>query len=270
MHGDTTVGFEVMPSNVKFTADHLKLVSEEWDYRQPSPQAAAWKAWAKKHLVQRHPIVFFPMCKGDQHVCYPGSCPNGGACDHVESMYGIFSEHPLDDLTVYDTDVVVHTSNQDCYPYYRQMVTLEDTTAMESNCASAEPGWGRNEMYPCIDSSVTYGLAVTGLAVNGTAGTTSLVVDVKYEPNVREGDSPMAVNGNVTVTGLAVGGSYTIYRYVGTETLPSNAGAQFRARMMSTANMSKPVTADSEGEARWLNMPTFSSDEAVYHFAVAN
>ena len=223
------------------------------------------QAWAKKHLVQRHPIVFFPMCKGDQHECYPGSCPNGGACDHVESMYGIFSEHPLDDQTVYDTDVVVHTSNQDCFPYYRAMSTLEDTTAMEGNCGSAQPGWGRNEMYPCVDSSVTYGLAVTGLAVNGTAGSTSLVVDVKYEPNVREGDAPMPVVGNVTVAGLTAGGSYTIYRYVGTETLPSTAAYAPRG-----ANASKSVVADSTGEASWLGMPPFSSDEAVYHFAVAN
>ena len=51
------------------------------------PQGMAWKRWAKSHLVKAEPIVFFPMCKGDQHQCYKDSCPNGGACDHVESMY---------------------------------------------------------------------------------------------------------------------------------------------------------------------------------------
>jgi hypothetical protein len=37
------------------------------------------------------------------------------------------------------------------------MVTLEDSTAMGGNCAAAQPGFGKNEMYPCIDKSVTYG-----------------------------------------------------------------------------------------------------------------
>ena len=31
-------------------------------------------------------------------------------------MYGIYSSHALDDATVYDDDIVVHTSNQDCFP----------------------------------------------------------------------------------------------------------------------------------------------------------
>jgi hypothetical protein len=63
-------GWEVMPSNVKYTANHLRLQSDEWDYTQPSPQAAAWKKWVKAHLVQQHAVAFFPMCKGDSHEPY--------------------------------------------------------------------------------------------------------------------------------------------------------------------------------------------------------
>jgi hypothetical protein len=37
------------------------------------------------------------------------------------SRYGIFSQHPLSDLTVYEDDVVLHTADQDCFPYYRPM-----------------------------------------------------------------------------------------------------------------------------------------------------
>ena len=57
--------------------------------------------------------------------------------------------HPpsgLDDPTVYDDDVVVHTSDQDCFPYYRKMGTLQDSKLMVGNCAVAQPGFGRNEM----------------------------------------------------------------------------------------------------------------------------
>ena len=84
----STVGFEVMPSNVAYTANALKLSFREWDSSQPSPQAPAYKKWLKANLVQGYPIVWFPICKGDSHECYPESCPNGGSCDHVEPMLG--------------------------------------------------------------------------------------------------------------------------------------------------------------------------------------
>ena len=254
-------GWEVMPSNVKYTADHLRLTSDEWDYTQPTPQADAWKKWAKAHLVQQHPIAFFPMCKGDSHAPYPGSCPNGGHVDHVECMYGIFSEHPLDDPTVYSTDVVLHTSDQDCFPYYRPMSTLEDTPEMEGNCKIARAGFGKNEMYPCIDQNVTYGLAVTGLQVAGTVGRTSIEVDFRYEPNVRTGAMAMDVSANVTVTGLAPGHRYMLLRYVGTDTLPQ--GPPF-----GLAHWSTPIQANAKGVAFVPRTPAFKSNDAVYHVTI--
>jgi hypothetical protein len=150
MHGDSTVGFEVMPSNVAYTAHALRLKYAEWDYTQPTPQAPAYKRWLKAHLVQGHPIVWFPLCKGDAHQCYQDSCPNGGACDHVEPMWGIFSNHSLSDPEVYDDDVILHASDQDLEPYYRPLHSLDDDLAMEGNCAKAGSGFGRNEMYRLV------------------------------------------------------------------------------------------------------------------------
>ena len=224
MHGDKTEGYEVMPSNVAVTAEGLKLAYEEWDYSQPVPQAAAFKKWLKSQLVQGRAIAWFPMCKGDPHQGYPGSCPGGGKSgdvighvDHVEAMYGIFSNHPLDDPEVYDDDWIVHTSDQDYMPYacylrpysyghsrgspgpfsalamvcltplplvargryYRPFNSLEDTSAMEGNCAKAGRGFGKNEMYPCFDEKVSYALAVKGLAVNGTTYPVAITTDVR-------------------------------------------------------------------------------------------
>ena len=104
----------------------------------------------------------------------------------MEPVFGIFSNHSLDDLTVYGDDVILHASDQDYMPYYRRMSTLEDSLKMDGNCADAGSGFGQNEMYPCIDKDVTYGLSVTGLAVTGAADLprVSLVVDTTYEPDV--------------------------------------------------------------------------------------
>ena len=133
---------------------------------------------------------------------------------------------------------------------------------MSGNCRHAQPGFGKNEMYPCVDEWVTYGLAVTGLAVNGTAGSTSLTVDLKYEPNVRSGDEPALVHSSVVTTGLTPGKKYLIHRYVGTETLPH--GPPF-----TSPNATVAVTADAQGTAAWANPPLFESNSAVYHFAEA-
>ena len=79
-------------------------------------------------------------------------------------MYGLYSNHPLDDPNVYDDDWIVHASDQDYAPYYRPLNSLDDSTRMEGNCKDAGSGFGKNEMYPCFDEDVTYGLSVTGLA----------------------------------------------------------------------------------------------------------
>ena len=78
MHGDGVEGYEVVPSNVAFTAAGLGLAFDEWDYNSTAPQADAFKSFIKSHLVQGHPVVWLPMCKGDPHVGYPGTSPGPG------------------------------------------------------------------------------------------------------------------------------------------------------------------------------------------------
>jgi hypothetical protein len=81
------------------------------------------------------------MCKGDEHNCY--DIPNA-TYDHIEAVYGIWSNHSLSDYTVYPDDVLVHTS--DYAPdgsantgYYRRFDSLIDTTEMNGNCSAAHP-----------------------------------------------------------------------------------------------------------------------------------
>eukprot|EP01065_Artemidia_motanka_P017447 TRINITY_DN2091_c0_g1_i1.p1 TRINITY_DN2091_c0_g1~~TRINITY_DN2091_c0_g1_i1.p1 ORF type:complete len:355 (+),score=143.35 TRINITY_DN2091_c0_g1_i1:67-1131(+) len=257
-HGNAKEGFEVLPTNVAETARNLKLTYDEWDYNSTKPQADRYKAWLKKHLVQGHPVVWFIMCKGDSHVPYPGSNPNGGHFDHIEAVYGIGSNHSLDDLTVYDDDWLLHGSDQDLNYYYRTFASLVDTPAMQGNCKNAQAGVGRNEMYPCVDSQVDYGLAVTGMSVKGSLPV-SLDVNIQSEPDVRVGMPPKAIKGTVTVSGLQAGKTYTIYRYGSTAKVPASAP-------FAGADHTHSFTA-SGASYKYADPNTFMSNSATYYVA---
>eukprot|EP01062_Namystynia_karyoxenos_P083164 TRINITY_DN9513_c0_g1_i1.p2 TRINITY_DN9513_c0_g1~~TRINITY_DN9513_c0_g1_i1.p2 ORF type:complete len:380 (+),score=154.50 TRINITY_DN9513_c0_g1_i1:130-1140(+) len=257
-HGSPAEGYEVLPGNVAETARNLKLTCDEWNYNQTKPQIAGYKRWMKKHLAQGHPVVWFVMCKGDGHVPYPGSNPNGGHFDHVEPVWGIGSNSSLSDDTVYDSDWLVHGSDQDLYPYYRTFGSLADNPKMEGNCKNAQPGVGRNEMYPCLDDQVNYGIAVTGLAVSGSLPV-SLDVDIQSEPDVRMYAPPSRVHGTVTVSGLQPGKSYTLYRYEGTASLP--AAAPF------TGYKSSHKFTASGSTYQYKDPDYFMSNSAVYYVA---
>jgi len=264
MHGDETLGYEVVPVNVAATAEGLKLRYSEWDYNQPAPQAAAYKRWLKAQLTAGHPVVWFPMCKGDGRFCpYWGACPNGGVISHVEPMWGIYSNHPLNDTNVFDDDWILHASDQDKLPYYRPLNSLDDSTRMDGNCKNAQPGFGRNEMYPCFDEHVTYGLAVKGLAVTGGLPVSLSTDGAVEEPNVRTGASPTLLHGTVTVSDVKPGGRYVLYRYNSTESLPS--GPPFQ----SSSFASKKAFVATGSTWTYDDPMGFPSSGATYYVAAA-
>ena len=133
---------------------------------------------------------------------------------------------------------------------------------MDGNCANAQRGFGRNEMYPCFDASVTYGLAVTGLAVNGTTLPVAITTDgAKHEPNVRTGEAPSRLSAHVTVSGLVVGHAYEVFRYDGIGSLP--AGPPFDVGYAHKTRFTAAATTHSFDDPN-----TFASDGAVYYLAV--
>merc|ERR550514_2713527 len=138
------------------------------------------------------------------------------------------------------------------------MSTLEDSSSMQGNCKEAQAGFGKNEMYPCIDEQVTYGLAITGLAVEGILPVTLEIPDTS-EPNVRGWSSPSNLHGTVTVSGLKAGQDYVLYRYSGTDSLPSKAPFTGYEDM---------TTFTAKGSTFTYNDPkSFKSNSATYYLA---
>ena len=108
------------------------------------------------------------MCKGDAHQSY--NIPNA-TYDHIESVYGLWSNHPLSDPTVYPDDVLVHTSGfgldgTENLGYYRRFDTLVDTIEMNGNCTEAQAPGNLDAPYPCLEENHSFGYAITGLINN--------------------------------------------------------------------------------------------------------
>lgn len=264
-HTDVGGGCEVGPENYGLTARNLKLHFHEWDYSQKAPQAAAFKKWMKAHLVKGNPVMWAPLLKYDKHTLYGRvSVPGDGHFDHHEPIVGIGSNHDLSDPEVYDDDWLVHYSDYDLQPCYRNFSTLEDDADLEGNCKHVRPGKG--VMYPCFYKQVTYGLAIKGFDMFGIEARprVHLEVDRPDEPRVRIGHPAVAMKGIVTVKGLTPGRHYVLYRFNSTEALPDGA-------IIDLLDMwyERRYRFQAASEAWTFEDPTpIMSDSATYYVAV--
>eukprot|EP00927_Polykrikos_kofoidii_P014074 TRINITY_DN16137_c0_g2_i1.p1 TRINITY_DN16137_c0_g2~~TRINITY_DN16137_c0_g2_i1.p1 ORF type:complete len:359 (-),score=51.05 TRINITY_DN16137_c0_g2_i1:98-1174(-) len=263
-HGDDTNGCEVGPENYAATAEGLHLRYDVWDYAdQPQPQAKAFKAWIKSHLVKREPVMWAPMEKGEYpHQPYgPKSTPGGGAFDHHEPIIGIGSNHDLSDLTVYDDDWLLHFSDQDLMPYYRNFSSLQDDLHMTGNCKNASTRAPDREAYPCFYEQVAYGLSIKGLAVDAPTQRVHIDVDLQEEPNIRSpGTKAAKLHATVTVSDLEAGKSYVLYRYSGINSFPiSDFDQGYEHKVRFKADSEKWTYHDPE---------SFLSSGATYYIAV--
>jgi hypothetical protein len=254
-------GCEVGPENYEQTCSGLRLVCDVWDYTQPKPQASAFKAWLKSHLVQGVPVVWVPMLKGASNTPYGNrSCPGGGHFNHHEPVLGIGSNRSLSDPTVSDDDWMVHLSNEDedeLVTYYRTFGSLEDSLAMSGNCLRSEPR--HSCAYPCFFEEVTYGIAVRGFARSGASISTKIDVDIVAEPNPRAGEKPVPMYATVEVRELTPGGAYTLYSYRGLNSFPASGVAGYDAKLDFAA------TSDMWS---YRDPTPFLSNDAVYYVAV--
>lgn len=217
-HGNPIEGYEILHSNIEEALSNLHFTYNSWDWKNiPEPQGNNYLLWMKNELLQNHAIVQFVLCKGDAHNAY-GTPENPNYYDHIEPFFKLYTNHDLTDTNVYDDDIVVHGSDYSPdgemnYGYFRQFSSLLDDLDMNGNCANAQPGWGYNEMYPCIYSNRVYGYSMTGLIGATNTLPLSMSVNNTNEPNIRRGEKPVSLQAHITITSLTPLQSYYIYRW---------------------------------------------------------
>ena len=202
---------EILSCNIDEAWVNLKIDYEGFDYKNtPTPQTEPYKAWLKKQLVAGHVVAWMIMWSHQEYPIYNLSPPEG-MYGHVEPVIGIQSNHPLNDTTVYDDDVVVHYTDGGTNTVHRPISTLP--------CKWAGPGKRANCRKYSYGVSFPYGF---GWAAKGfkndvkssKAVKASLHIDPwKSEPDTRSGEKPEALKGTLTATGLTAGAKYDIYRW---------------------------------------------------------
>lgn len=196
----------IVMGNCAQALTNLKFTYTSWNtYSYPVPQINEYLTWLKQQLAAGHPAIWFVYCKGDPNIIF----------DHIEPVFGIYSNHSLTDPVWYPDDVLVHNSDYDQNHYYRTFASLPDSRGLKGNCAVAPAGHGHNEMYPCIPNDAhNFGYAVTGVVdPTGAAMPIELIISDWGEPDLDKGEPPEKLTAIVKVSELTQGMNYTLYRW---------------------------------------------------------
>lgn len=211
------------------------------------------------------------MCKGDSHSAY-----GLGPFDHIEPVFGLYSNHPLTDEEVYDDDWLVHGSDYALdgdknLGYFRKFSSMVDTVAMDGNCKDAQAGWGKNEMYPCFNDQKNYGAAITGIVdPKKRSLRVNIFTNTHEEPDVRIDQKAVALKGWLYIHDTVPGKKYVVYRFNNKDNLPTDSSfedAKFDSKHEFTALKTawKYQTDDimSDSEAYFVCLPVEDKETAT-------
>jgi len=238
-------GSEVDHHNIEETLANLKLDIDAWPWRTTNSSTEYFK-FLQKNLVKKFPLVWFLILHGDPNIESPGIHYN-----HVEPIFGFYSNHSLDEY--HPENVIVHASDWDELHYYRSFESLPDKLDFSGNCKNAPDAAGHNEAYPCIDDDgPNFAYAIKGLIdPKNRMIRISLDVHTAFEPNVADGKQAIWFN-DPTIQAeepLTPGKAYSLFRF----------DADFNDMSMI------PVDSDFENSPyTWREDFTATSDDFLY------
>jgi len=198
---------EILSTNIVEALDNLKLSYEGFDFQNEAmPQMPTYYKWLKKQLVAGNAVAWMIQWSGQKYPIYNLE-PPAGMYGHVEPVIGIQSNHPLNDTNVYDDDVVVHLTDNGLSTVHRPLTSMIGKWGGLNKAADC--GTYRYCMGPW-----GFGWAIKGFVNNRHSQPAVLHLSPwQSEPDTRSGKAVIAIKGTLTVSDLAVGGSYNIYRW---------------------------------------------------------
>jgi len=243
---------EILSCNIEEALTGLKLEFNAWDYKNEStPQTDAYAAWLKAQLAGGHAVAWMIMWSGQDYPIYDLTPPDG-MYGHVEPVIGVASNHPLNDTTVYDDDVVLHYTDGGVNTVQRGLTTLAGEWAGPGEKADC------GDYQYCVGNPYGFGWAIKGYAARDGAVAASLrVAPFLSEPDTRSGEAPESLRGTVTATGLTPGAAYDVYRWDDVE----NVGT------FDDAHKSATFTASKDAHV-YVDDKSIPSDGTTYYKVV--
>lgn len=179
----------------------LKLSSLAWDYnRAAKPQFQSHFGWLKQQLSLMRPVLITAYVQGMSDTDY----------DHIMLATGFIS---TDATTYRATDQLYFNDNYSATPLVRTASTLPDTRRMLGNGATNEY---------CIPTNICFGTAITGIYDDSKlALPVQVLLKTQSEPDVIAGAKPVMLNATVSISGLTVGKTYSLFRYNDYRTVPT-------------------------------------------------
>lgn len=106
-HGNRIQGYEILHTNIEPALTSLGITYTSWNWEsEPQPQGYNYLSWLKSQLAQNNGVVQFVLCQGDAHEAYA----EGNVYDHIEPFFKLYTNHAVNDSTIYGDDVVAHGS----------------------------------------------------------------------------------------------------------------------------------------------------------------
>jgi hypothetical protein len=188
--GDTTLGYEIVPGNMKPALRNLHVSYEEWK----GNDATLFFKWIKKHIVKGNPIVWFIQGATSTYV------------EHAEIVSGYVSRYPLTHASVYPDDMIRYHNNIELLSYYRRVDSFVDK-GDQKNCSN-----GSSFGTECV--SPDYQVAVAILGMDRQFGTFGGVdIQVRVSDGGMESMNTTWITMTVLITNLKVNTRYKITRY---------------------------------------------------------
>uniref|UniRef100_A0A7S2QUW5 Phospholipase B-like n=1 Tax=Triparma pacifica TaxID=91992 RepID=A0A7S2QUW5_9STRA len=243
---------EILSCNIDEAWTNLKLDYDGFDFKSlETPQTDGYKSWLKAQLAQGNAVAWMILWSGQTYPIYDLTPPSG-MYGHVEPVIGIQSNHPLNDTTVYDDDVILHYTDGGVNTVHREMSTLSGEWGGPGEKADC------GDYSYCIGNPWGFGWAVKGFADDVVAAPASLHISPwMKEPDTRSGEDPDEIQGTLTATDLEEGATYAIYRW-----------DSVKEALTYSDEYKKTTFKATSDTYEYVDDKSFQSDSATYYRVV--
>jgi len=211
-------------------ANAMLLKNEEYDFSTANTQD--FLAWVKQQIVSGFPVAIGVLMNANIFTLDP---PTGDdAYDHIVPVYGIGSNHPLSSPSYYPDDVIyfydnwVYRPDGDAVNYFNYTFDKFQACRAGANPGTTNPySLVKALSDPAHVDVKNFGIALQSIQSDQPTLPVQVVTAPDFEcPEIRKSTAtrpdPESLQVFITISGMAPGVPYKLYRYNSFASVPKN------------------------------------------------